>query len=315
MFEPVWNRRYVDYVTITVAEEVGIGHRGSYFERAGELPDMVQNHLMQLLCLVAMEPPVSFDADEIRNKKVDVLHALRPIPPGDVKALAVRGQYGRGVLHRKTVRGYRQEPDVARDSQTETFAALKLHVDSWRWQDVPFYLRAGKRMPRQLTEIVVHFRRVPHFSFPIGAMPDWHAARVVMCIQPDEGIVLQLHAKQPGSPMRLRLVNMRFSYRETFKVPSPPPYATLLRDVMINDATLFMRSDQVEAAWAALMPVLDCWSGAAPGELQNYAAGSWGPAAANSLMAQDGQQWFVSAGTANRSSGKKHRRFVSQSLM
>lgn len=315
MFEPIWNRRYVNYVTITVAEEVGIGHRGGYYEKAGELRDMVQNHLMQLLCLAAMEPPVSFEADEIRNKKVDVLHAIRPILPEDVKTLTVRGQYGRGILHGKIVRGYRQEPDVAKDSQTETFAALKLYVDSWRWQDVPFYLRAGKRMPRQLTEIVVHFRRAPHLCFPTGAMPDWQAARAVICIQPDEGIVLQFHAKQPGGPMCLRLVDMRFSYRETFKIPSPPAYATLLRDVMINDATLFMRNDQVEAAWAALMPVLENWSTSAPVDFPNYAAGSWGPAAADSLMAQEGHQWFVSAGTANRSSGKRHRRLFFQSLM
>jgi glucose-6-phosphate 1-dehydrogenase len=296
MFEPIWNRRYVDFVTITVAEDVGIGHRGGYYDKAGELRDMVQNHLMQLLCLVAMEPPVFYGADEIRNKKVDVLHALRPIPPEDVSARAVRGQYGRGSIQGKRVCGYLEEQDVAKDSQTETFAALKLSVDNWRWQDVPFYVRAGKRLPRQLTEIVVHFRRVPHRSFPASAMPDWQPARVVICIQPDEGIVLQIHAKQPGGLMRLRLVDMQFSYRKTFKVPSPPAYATLLHDVMINDATLFMRSDQVEAAWAALMPVLESWDATAPGNFPNYEAGSWGPGESDTLLMRESHTWFASAG-------------------
>ena len=308
MFEPIWNRRYVDYVTITVAEEVGIGHRGKYFEGAGELRDMVQNHVMQLLCLVAMEPPVSFNADEIRNKKVDVLHALRPLPAEAVRASTVCGQYGRGTVQGKTVRGYRQEQDVAPDSHTETYAALKLFVDNWRWQDVPFYLRAGKRMPRQLTEIVVHFRRVPHRSFPPEAMPDWQPTRVVICIQPDEGIVLQFHAKQPGGAMRLRLVDMRFSYRQAFEHPSPPAYATLLRDVMINDATLFMRNDQVEAAWAALMPVLDVWRETRPGDFPNYAAGSWGPEGADARLMQAGHKWVVSAGTGAKLPARRKQR-------
>ena len=305
MFEPVWNRRYVEYVTITVAEELGIGHRGAYYEKAGELRDMVQNHAMQLLCLVAMEPPVFFGADEIRNKKVDVLHSLRTFPPEDVGALAERGQYDRGTVQGKGVPAYREEQDVAADSQVETFAALKMFVDNWRWQDVPFYVRAGKRMPRQLTEIVVHFRRAPHRLFPAAAMPDWQPARLIMCIQPDEGIVLQFHAKQPGGLMRLRLVDMQFSYRKTFKVPSPPPYATLLHDVMTNDATLFMRSDQVEAAWAALMPVLGTWSSTVPGNFPNYAAGTWGPSAADTLLMNDGHKWVVSTGAEARRSEKR----------
>jgi glucose-6-phosphate 1-dehydrogenase len=305
MFEPVWNRRYVEYVTITVAEELGIGRRGAYYEKAGELRDMVQNHAMQLLCLVAMEPPVFFGADEIRNKKVDVLHSLRTFPPEDVGALAERGQYDRGTVQGKGVPAYREEQDVAADSQVETFAALKMFVDNWRWQDVPFYVRAGKRMPRQLTEIVVHFRRAPHRLFPAAAMPDWQPARLIMCIQPDEGIVLQFHAKQPGGLMRLRLVDMQFSYRKTFKVPSPPPYATLLHDVMTNDATLFMRSDQVEAAWAALMPVLGTWSSTVPGNFPNYAAGTWGPSAADTLLMNDGHKWVVSTGAEARRSEKR----------
>ncbi len=291
MFEPIWNRRYVDCVTITVAEEVGVGHRGKYFERAGELRDMVQNHLMQLLCLVAMEAPVSFDADEIRDKKVAVLHALRRFTPEEVATHTVRGQYGRGLLGGKRVAGYRQEKDVAPDSTTETYAALKLHVDNWRWQDVPFYLRAGKRMARQVTEIVVKFRPVPHRMFPTDAVLAWQPTRVTLRIQPEEGIVVRCYAKVPGSLMRLRQVDMHFNYREAFKTPSPPAYATLLRDVMVNDATLFMRSDQVEAAWSALMPVLDAWRTVTPESFPNYAAGSSGPASADDLLRAGGHSW------------------------
>lgn len=293
MFEPIWNRRYVDYVTITVAEEVGIGHRGKYYEQTGELCDMVQNHLMQLLCLVAMEAPVSFSADEIRDKKVAVLHALRPLSHDEVQASTVRGQYGRGTIEGKSVRGYREEQGVARDSRTESYAALKLFVDNWRWQDVPFYLRAGKRMARQVTDIVVHFRPVPHRLFPSDALPDWQPTRVILCIQPDEGIVLRCYAKQPGSLMRLRQVEMRFSYREAFDIPSPPAYSALLRDVMVNDATLFMRNDQVEAAWAALMPVLEVWNTAPPEDFPNYEAGADGPKAAAELLRLNGHAWSI----------------------
>jgi glucose-6-phosphate 1-dehydrogenase len=291
MFEPIWNRRYVDYVTITVAEEVGVGHRGKYYEQAGELRDMVQNHLMQLLCLVAMEPPVSFSADEIRDKKVAVLHALRPLSQDKAGASTVRGQYGRGNIHGQRVRGYREEQDVAPDSHTETYVALQLFVDNWRWQDVPFYLRAGKRMPRQLTEIVIHFRPVPHRLFPSHAVSDWQPTQVIMSIQPDEGIVLRCYAKQPGSPMRLRPVDMRFSYQEAFKTPSPPAYATLLLDVMINDATLFMRNDQVEAAWAVLMPVLETWNTTPAEDFPNYAAGTDGPESGKELIERAGHAW------------------------
>jgi glucose-6-phosphate 1-dehydrogenase len=291
MFEPIWNRRYVDYVSITVAEEVGVGHRGKYYEKAGELRDMVQNHLMQLLCLVTMEPPASFSADEIRDKKVAVLHALRPLSRDTADTGVVRGQYGRGTIQGKRVRGYRQEQDVSPNSRTETYVALQLFVDNWRWQDVPFYLRAGKRMPRQLTEIVIHFRPVPHRLFPSDAVSDWQPTRVIMSIQPDEGIVLRCYAKQPGSPMRLSQVDMRFSYREAFKTPSPPAYATLLQDVMVNDATLFMRNDQVEAAWAALTPVLEAWSATPAEDFPNYAAGTDGPESGKELIERAGHAW------------------------
>jgi len=291
LFEPIWNRRYVDYVTITVAEEVGIGHRGGYYDHAGALRDMVQNHLMQLLCLVAMEPMVSFNADEIRNKKVDVLHAVRPIRADEVGECAVRGQYGRGTLHGKKVSGYRQEDNVSSHSKTETFAALKLFVDNWRWQGVPFYLRTGKRLPRQLSEVAIQFRSVPHRSFPPESSRAWHPSCLVLSIQPEEGIVLGFQAKYPGTTMLLRPVEMRFSYKESFDAPSPDAYETLLWDVMNNDPTLFMRADQVEAAWRLLMPLLEVWANSRPRNFPNYAAGTWGPKAANELLARNGHSW------------------------
>jgi len=291
LFEPIWNRRYVDYVTITVAEEVGIGHRGRYYDQAGALRDMVQNHLMQLLCLVSMEPMVSFTADEIRNKKVDVLHAMRPMRTDDVSRCAVRGQYGKGSRDGKNVRGYRAEDDVATRSHTETYAALKLFIDNWRWQGVPFYLRTGKCLPRQCSEVAIHFRAVPHQSFPPDASHGWYPSRLVLSIQPEEGIVLSFQAKVPGPQMLLRPVEMRFRYRESFAMPSPGAYETLLWDVMNNDPTLFMRADQIEAAWRFLMPVLEVWANSRPRNFPNYAAGTWGPKAADELIGHDGHAW------------------------
>jgi glucose-6-phosphate 1-dehydrogenase len=291
LFEPIWNRRYVDYVTITVAEEVGVGHRGSYYEGAGALRDMVQNHLMQLLCLIAMEPMVSFEADEIRNKKVDVLHSIRPIAPGETGKTAVRGQYGPGTLLGKKVRGYRQDEKVSPHSRTETFVAIKLFVDNWRWQGVPFYLRTGKCMRQQVSEVSIQFRSVPHQSFPAVSQSDWHPSRLILSIQPEQAIVMDFQAKYPGPRMVLKPVQMRFSYRDSFAVPSPDAYETLLLDVMKKDPTLFMRADQVEAAWEILMPVLDGWKKTIPGNFPNYTAGSWGPKAADELLAREGHAW------------------------
>jgi glucose-6-phosphate 1-dehydrogenase len=290
LFEPLWNRRYVDYVTITAVEAVGVEHRGDYYDHAGALRDMVQNHLMQLLCLVAMEPMVSFEADEIRNKKVDVLHAVRPIHPDAVHQCVVRGQYGKGWVGGKKVPGYREEDGVSPESQTETFVALRLFIDNWRWQGVPFYLRTGKQLARQASEIAIQFHSVPHQSFPPEASLAWQPSRLVITIQPEEGIVLGFQAKYPGPKMQLRPVDMRFNYRESFAAPSPDAYETLLWDVMKNDATLFMRADQVEAAWQLLMPVLDVWAVAPPNDFPNYAAGTWGPEETQGLLAY-GHSW------------------------
>jgi glucose-6-phosphate 1-dehydrogenase len=234
---------------------------------------------------------------------VDVLHAVRPIPRDAVPKSAVRGQYGSGNVAGKKAPGYREENGVAPDSKTETFAALKLFLDNWRWQDVPFYLRTGKRLPQQASEISIQFRAVPHRSFPPEASLGWQPSRLVLSIQPDEGIVLGFQAKYPGPKMQLRPVDMRFSYRESFDAPSPDAYETLLRDVMKKDATLFMRADQVEAAWELLMPVLEAWQATAPGDFPNYAAGTWGPEDAQRLLAP-GHLWPLPTELVNQAKTK-----------
>jgi glucose-6-phosphate 1-dehydrogenase len=293
LFEPVWNRRYIDHVQITVAEQVGVETRGQYYDRAGALRDMIQNHLLQLLCLIAMEPPISFKAEEVRNKKVDVLHALRPIPPEGIHHFAVRGQYGGGWLEGRQVPAYRGEGLVAPDSPTETFAAVKLLVDNWRWQGVPFYLRTGKRLQSRISEISIQFRPVPHQSFPASAILDWRPNRLILAIQPEEGILLRFEAKYPGPTMRLSPVIMQFYYREAFRATPPEAYETLLLDVMRGDPTLFMRADQAEAGWAALAPILETWEAIRPADFPNYQAGTWGPEAADAFIAQDGRSWVM----------------------
>jgi glucose-6-phosphate 1-dehydrogenase len=292
LFEPIWNRNYIDHVQITVAEKVGVGHRGGYYEQAGALRDMVQNHLLQILCLIAMEPPVSFDADEIRSKKVDVLRAIRPILPDKVEESAARGQYAAGWLEGEHVQAYRDEPDVDPKSNVETFAAVKFFVDTWRWQDVPFYLRTGKRLPAKSSDVFLQFRPVPHQSFPVTAHAEWRPNRLLIRIQPDEGIQLRFQAKRPGPKVHLAPVEMRFSYREAFEAMPPEAYETLLLDVMLKDATLFMRADQVEASWAVIMPILEGWEAATP-DFPNYRAGIWCPSQAEVLIAQDGRSWLM----------------------
>ncbi len=292
LFEPIWNRRYIDHVQITVAEQVGVEHRGAYYEHAGALRDMIQNHVMQVLTLIAMEPMVSFDADEVRNKKVDVLRAIRPIKEDEIPQYAVRGQYGAGWIEGQKVPAYRSEPGVAPKSVAETYAALKLFVDNWRWQDVPFYLRTGKRLAARVSEVMIQFKPVPHQSFPRTAVQAWQSNRLIIHIQPQEGIMLGFQAKEPGTSLHLSPVNMHFSYQETFQTRSPEAYETLLADVMAADATLFMRADQVETSWSILTPVLNNWANSTPNDFPNYQSGTWGPGTAEELIARDGRSWL-----------------------
>ena len=292
LFEPIWNRRYIDHVQITVAEKVGVEERGGYYDKAGALRDMVQNHLLQLLCLIAMEPPVSFAANEIRNKKVDVLRAIRPIRSEEVHQLAVRGQYAKGTIDCKEVPAYRKEHGVASESATETFAALKLYIDNWRWQGVPFYLRTGKRLPAKVSEATILFRPAPHQLFPPAAVESWQPNRLILRIQPEEGIVTRIQVKQPGTRLLLGAVDMRFRYHDAFRVTPPEAYETLLLDVIRGDATLFMRADQVESAWSVISPILDAWEAAPPGDFPDYPAGSWGPETADLLIAKEGHSWL-----------------------
>jgi glucose-6-phosphate 1-dehydrogenase len=293
LFEPTWDRNYIDSVQITVSEQLGVENRGNYYETAGALRDMIQNHLLQLLCLIAMEPPVSFEADEVRNRKVDVLNALRRITPSEVHNLAVRGQYGPGWIEGKKVKGYRQEPDVSPNSTKETFAAVKLFIDNWRWQGVPFYLRTGKRLNDSLCVITIQFKPVPHQPFPAEAADNWHPNRLILNIQPHMGIRLRFQAKRPGLKMLLYPVDMQFNYNESYSSGTPEAYETLLLDIMEGDSTLFMRADQVEAAWKVLMPIITAWDNNPSVNFPNYEAGMQGPEDAEALIARDGHSWSV----------------------
>ena len=293
LFEPLWNRHYIDHIQITVAESVGIEHRGGYYDRAGALRDMIQNHLLQILCLIAMEAPVSFNGNEVRNKKVDVLHAIRPIPFEQINDFAVRGQYAAGWIEGERAQAYQEEADVATGSLTETYAALKLFVDNWRWQGVPFYLRTGKRLPAKISEVAIQFRPVPHQTFPAAALMDWRPNRLLLAIQPHEGIFLRFEVKHPGLTMHLSPVLMQFYYREAFDVDPPEAYETLLLDVMRGDTTLFMRADQTQAAWQVLSPIIRAWETIKPFAFPNYQAGTWGPEEAEILIAKDGRSWVV----------------------
>ena len=290
IFEPLWNRIHVNHVQITVSEELGVENRGAYYEEAGALRDMVQNHILQLLCLIAMEPPVTFDAAPVRDEKNKVMEAIRPVDPARVDDVAVRGQYTSGFVIGKPAPGYREEKGVARDSRTETYAALKLHVDNWRWAGVPFFLRTGKRLPKRASEIVIRFHRTPHMIFrrsPTGVEPNL----LVIRIQPDEGIGLRLTAKTPGPDLKLAPVTMDFRYGEVFGSQSPEAYERLLLDAIHGDATLYARADWVEQAWKILQPILDAW--AAGGEPAPYEAGTWGPSAADEFIKREGGAWHT----------------------
>jgi glucose-6-phosphate 1-dehydrogenase len=289
IFEPIWNRNHIDHVQITVAEDIGVEGRGKFYEEAGTTRDIVQNHLLQLLMVMAMEPPVAFNADEVRDEKVKVLRSLKPIRGEDVAKLTVRGQYGPGNFAGKPVPGYRQEPNVSSTSIIETFVAMRIEIDNWRFAGVPIYIRAGKRLTKRVTEISVHFKEVPHALLaqqgPVD--PDVLAIR----IQPDEGIGLRFVAKVPGPTMTLRPVTMDFRYGSTFGGSGPEAYERLILDAMLGDPTLFARADEVNAAWRFITPILDAWSKAPPPELPGYASGTWGPAAATELIERDGRSW------------------------
>lgn len=293
ILEPIWNRNYIEHVQISVTEQLGVENRGSYYEGAGALRDMVQNHLLQLLCFIAMEAPINFEADEMRNQRVDVLKAMRPFDADEIRKSAVRGQYAKGWIEGVDVEGYRKEPEVAAHSNTETFAAVKFFVDNWRWQGVPFYVRTGKRLHQTTSTITIQFKDVPHCVFPSIASDNWQQNRLIISIQPEMSIRLQMQVKRPGLEMVLNTVDMLFNYKGTYQKGEPEAYETLLMDIMQADQTLFMRGDQVELAWELLMPILNSWATKESLSFPNYHAGSWGPELAEALIAQDGFHWFT----------------------
>jgi glucose-6-phosphate 1-dehydrogenase len=291
IFEPIWNRRYIDHVEITVAETVGVEERGNYYDETGALRDMVPNHIFQLITLMAMEPPVSFEADAVRDEQIKILRAIQPLSPEEVLTRTVRGQYGEGFHDGEHLPAYRAEPRVPSTSRTETFVALKLLLDNWRWADVPFYLRTGKRLPRRVTEVAIQFKRAPFMLFRKTSVEQLTPNLLVLSIQPDEGISLRFGAKIPGPVVRLGSVDMDFRYANYFGSTPSTGYERLLYDCMTGDATLFQRADMVEASWGVVTPILDVWKALPPRNFPNYAAGTWGPKEADDLLERDGRQW------------------------
>jgi glucose-6-phosphate 1-dehydrogenase len=291
LFEPVWSSHYIEHIQITAAEEIGIENRGSYYEGAGALRDMVQNHILQMVCMIAMEAPVSFAADEIRNKKLDVLKAIRRWPKDEVHNNAVRGQYCDGWIHGKEVIAYRNEKGVTPDSGVETFAAVKFYVDNWRWKDVPIYVRTGKAMHAKSSIITIQFKPSPQYAFPAEAGETWRPNRLIISIQPQMDIRLRFQGKQPGPQMVLQPVDMVFNYTDAYGDNAPEAYETLLEDVIEGNPTLFMRADQVETAWEIIQPILEAWKTRPPVDFPNYTPGSWGPEDAEALIAKDGHHW------------------------
>jgi glucose-6-phosphate 1-dehydrogenase len=289
IFEPLWNRNYVDHVQITAGETLGVERRGGFYETAGALRDMIQSHVLQLTSLVSVEPPASFDATAVRNEKLKILQSIRPYDLEMVAQSVVRGQYAPGSTNGKQLAGYREEPEVNPNSRTETFVAMRVLIDNWRWAGVPFYLRTGKRLAKRSTEIVIQFRCAPHLVFrDRNIQPN----RLVLNIQPDEGISVTFGAKKPGTEMSIGNVDMNFSYREAFGGGSRSAYATLLNDCLRGDATLFDRGDSVEAAWSLVEPILDVWSAAKTATVPMYPAGTWGPKESDQLLERDGRQWY-----------------------
>ncbi len=291
IFEPTWNRRYIEYVQITVAEELGVELRGGYYDHSGVMRDMVQNHILSVLSLIAMEPPSSISGDAVRNEKVKVLEAIRPMQPEEVIENTVRGQYAAGSIGGKNVPGYRTEPDVNPLSNTETFVAMKLEVENWRWAEVPFYIRSGKRLAAHTTEVVIGFRRAPLLLFGEEMEKNIPPNRLVMHIQPEEGITLDIHAKRPGPKIEISNVPLDFSYKDFGEGMAATGYETLLYDCMIGETTLFHRYDSVDASWRIVNPILDVWQALPARDFPNYAAGTWGPAASEHLVARDGHRW------------------------
>jgi len=289
IFEPLWNRNYVDHVQITASETLGVERRGGFYETAGALRDMIQSHVLQLTSLMAVEPPASFDATAVRNEKLKILQSIRPYNLEMVAQSAVRGQYAPGNANGNKLAGYRDEPNVNPKSRTETFVAMRVLIDNWRWAGVPFYLRTGKRLAKRTTEIMIQFRCAPHLVFRDR---DIEPNRLVLNIQPDEGISVSFGAKRPGTEMSIGNVTMNFSYREAFGGTSRSAYATLVNDCLRGDATLFDRGDSVEAAWSIVDPILDVWSAARTGTVPTYAAGTWGPKESDQLLERDGRQWY-----------------------